>query len=241
MLLSLQSKNESYSKIQSNIDVPWESKYVKYWISSINFTANMYNITKDDIIEIVVNDEIKTIRFENKYISNKNELLGSLNQKQEIKFDINDDNRLTIMCSHDFTFANITPRARMLCGLINVELNKTYTNSTTHIFDIPIFDYANKLYLISKQGSAIHTNIGSQEYSPSIIASIDTVIRKGLPVIVNFETYGKPIKNRINIDSFHYIELELVDMMLNPVVLLSPMFVSIKVKPCKTPIARLTD
>ena len=111
----------------------------------------------------------------------------------------------------------------------------------TTIFDIPIFDYANKLYLISKQGSAIHTNIGSQEYSPSIIASIDTVIRKGLPVIVNFETYGKPIKNRINIDSFHYIELELVDMMLNPVVLLSPMFVSIKVKPCNTPIARLTD
>ena len=92
MLLSLQSKNESYSKIQSNIDVPWESKYVKYWISSINFTANMYNITKDDIIEIVVNDEIKTIRFENKYISNKNELLGSLNQKQEIK----DSLRLTM-------------------------------------------------------------------------------------------------------------------------------------------------
>ena len=101
--------------------------------------------------------------------------------------------------------------------------------------------YLTYQFSITKQGNAVHTNIGSQEYTPSIIASIDTVIRKGLPVIVNFETYGKPIKNRINIDSFHYIELELVDMMLNPVVLLSPMFVSIKVKPCKTPIARLTD
>lgn len=64
MLLSLQSKNESYSKIQSNIDVPWESKYVKYWISSINFTANMYNITKDDIIEIVV--MMKSKQFDSK-------------------------------------------------------------------------------------------------------------------------------------------------------------------------------
>ena len=78
----------------------------------------------------------------------------------------------------------------------------------------------------------VRKNIGHQ--------SLHTVIRKGLPII-NFETYGKPIKNRANIDPFHNIELELVDMMLHSVVLSSPMFVSINVKPCKGSIARFTD
>lgn len=235
-MLALQSRNESYNAIQSSIDIPWKCEYVKYWVSSINFTANMYNITVKDYIEI----NGKPIPFDNAYITNKTELLQQMNG-HDIVFDVNVNNQLTMFSDNNVVFTSITPRAKMLCGLMNVEIGKEYEGNKTHVFDIPIFDYANKLYLISKQGSAIHTNIGSQEYTPCIIASVDTVIRKGLPVIVNFETYGKPIKNRVNVDSFKYIEVQLVDMMLQPVQLLSPMFVNIKMKPCKTPIARLKD
>ena len=55
----------------------------------------------------------------------------------------------------------------------------------------------------------------------------------------NFETYGKPIKNVVNIDSFKQIELELVDFQYQPVKLMSPMFITIKIKPCDPPKMRL--
>ena len=221
--------------IQSNVDIPWHCEYVKYWVSSINFNANMYNITDQDYIEI--NDQ--KIEFPNMFITNTTELLNIINSHDEL-FSINDDNRLRMTNNDEVVFNSISTRAKMLCGLMNVKIGYAYEAGTWD-FDIPIFDYANKLYLISKQGNAIHTNIGNQEYTPSIIASIDTVIRKGLPVIVNFETYGKPIKNIANVDSFKFIEVQLVDMMIQPVQLLSPMFVNIKMKPCKVPQARLKE
>lgn len=246
MLLSLQSRNDDYSLIRSNIDIPWKCEYVKYWISCINFNANMYNITSDDYIKYISKDgdEIQTFKltFNDCLIKNDNELLRLLNCLIDapVEFSIDEfDGRLIMTCNKDIQFTDITPRARALCGLINVELNKTY--SGTIRFDLPVYDFANKLYLISKQGHAVHTNIGSQEYTPSIIASIDTIIRDKVPVIVKFESYGKPIKNKVNVDSFHFIELQLVDMMFQPIKLLSPMFISIKVKPCKTPIAKLKD
>ena len=114
-------------------------------------------------------------------------------------------------------FTSITPRAKMLCGLMNVEIGKEYEGNITHLFDIPVFDFAAK----------------------QAIASVDTVIRKGMSVIVIFETYGKLIKNRVNVDNFKYIKVQLVDMMLQPVQLLSPIFENIKMKPCKTHIALL--
>ena len=120
----------------------------------------------------------------------------------------------------------------MITGLYNLPLNQQLANGVATKCDIPILDYANKLYLISKQGQAIQSNLGDAEYTPSVIASIDHVIRYGVPIIQNFETYGKPIKNVVNIDSFKQIELELVDFEYQPVKLMSPMFVTIKVNPC---------
>lgn len=139
---------------------------------------------------------------------------------------------MTILDDIDVVFTEITPRARMISGLMNVELDKEYHgNGATYTFDIPNYDYANKLYIVSKYASSVQTNIGNQESAPGILASIDTVIRNGSPVIVNFETYGKPIKNQINIESFSHIELQLVDSMFQPIQLLNPMFITMKVKP----------
>ena len=102
-------------------------------------------------------------------------------------------------------------------------------------------DYSNKLYLVSKQGQSIKSNIGDREYNPSIIANIDHIIRPAVPIIANFEFLGKPIKNIVNIDSFKQIELELVDFQYQPVPLTSPMFVTMKVKPCENPHMRLSE
>lgn len=250
MLLSLQSTNEDYATIRTNIDIPWECKYVKYWISCVNFNANMFNLTDDDCIKFSHVDNEGNIQQHTVYCfdgwySNRNDLLAKLNNdewNEFIAFGYNIYHRLTITVRSDVTFTDITPRARMLFGMMNVEIGKVYqTRDEPYVFDVPIICFANKLYIISKQGNAVHANVGKQEMSPSILASIDTVIRFGQPVIVNFETYGKPIKNRVNIDSFKYLELQLVDMMLNPVKLNVPMFITLKVKPCKVPQMRLSE
>ena len=90
-MLARQSRNESYNAIQANIDIPWKCEYVKYWVSSINFTANMYNITVNDYIEV----NGQPIRFDNAYITNKTELLQII-KCQDIVFDVNVNNQLTM-------------------------------------------------------------------------------------------------------------------------------------------------
>lgn len=244
MLLSFQSKNEDYSSIKCNVDIPWSCKHVKYWVSSINFKANLYNITTDDYIIYQINMadnwESFTVPFDNAMIDNDNILLDFLNDVETpLNFTIT-EGHLTMESTVDIRFIDISPRAKIVCGLLNVKLNQVYHANTPHKFDLPIYDFANKLYIISKYGSPVQTNIGSQRMTPSIIASIDTVIRNGVPIIVNFETFGKPIKTKSLKESFSYIELQLVDILLQPVQLLSPMFITMKVKPCKIPVIQLS-
>lgn len=78
------------------------------------------------------------------------------------------------------------------------------------------------------------------EYTPSVIASIDHIIGCNIPIIQNFETFSKPIKNVVNIDSFMQIELELVNFQYQPVKLMSTMFIIIKIKSCEKPKMKLT-
>lgn len=253
MLLSLQSSNDDYSTIRSTFNIPWECKYIKYYLSSVNFKMNAYTITHSDYIKFHqyvgdgdIENLVMTISFRDEPMINQVKLLEWLNVQQEvnlISFGVDDKTGRLLMTTFngDIVFDDITPRARMVFGLMSVEIGRVYEQDRIYAFDIPIYDFASKLYIISKQGQAVHANVGAQEYTPSVLASIDTFIRNGLPVIVNFETYGKPIKNIVNIDSFKSIELQLVDMMFQPIQLLSPMFITMKVKPCNSPMMRLKD
>ena len=202
---------------------------MKYWISCVNFNANMYKLSLDDYIKFhttvdgTVYPRYYTIISE--YLATNTNVNDIDMVFEEINDDIKDDGIITfsrnvntgqtvLKVYDDITIDYITPRARMVFGLQNLEVDTMCiggspgSSAVIHTFDIPVLDYANKMYIISKQGSAVHANVGKQEYTPSILASIDTVIRDGLPVIVNFESYGKPIKNVVNIDSFKYKDVD---------------------------------
>lgn len=92
---------------------------------------------------------------------------------------------LMITPKKSFKFIHISHRARIVTGLLNVKLNVTYEVGKEQVFDIPIWDYANKLYLVSKQGQSIQSNIGDREYTPSVIGSIDNIIREETFLMVN--------------------------------------------------------
>ena len=248
MLLSIQSiedKNEidsrkSYSRIRTNVNIPWECQYIKYHVSSLNTKVNILLTTTEDKIVIEDDDKNYEAVFEDKYSLSETNMLTYLSALSILTVNIV-NKRLTITPSKDFKFVVLTHRARLVTGLLSAKLNETYKAGQQYVFDIPILDYANKLYLVSKQGISIQSNIGDKEYTPSVIVNVDTFIRDGIPLIVNFETYGTPIESVVNIDSFKMIELELVDFMYHPIILSSPMFVTMKIKPVKVPMMRLEE
>ena len=244
MLLSLQSiedkhstdSHKTYSRIRANIQIPWECNYIKYHVSSLNTKANILITTNEDKIAIVDSDgKPNDVKFQDQYYMYESQLLFYLSSIP-IFTEVEIVNRhLTIKSNKNFKFTELSHRARLVTGLLNVKLNEEYEANVIHTFDIPILDYANKLYLVSKQGQSIQSNIGDQEYTPSIIGNVDAFIKDGNALFVNFDSMAKPIENVVNVDSFKMIELELVDFMYQPIVLRSPMFVTMRVDPYKTP------
>lgn len=120
----------------------------------------------------------------------------------------------------------------VITGLYNTKDFIIVANKEEVIPDLPILDYANKLYLVSLQGTSITSSIGEQEYTPSIICNIDTMIINGEPILVNFDA-SKPIKIKTNKDALKYLEMRLVDFMYEPIILKSPLFITLKIKPYK--------
>ena len=242
MLLSLQSTGPQYNHLQTNIQIPWNCEYIKYHVASIN-TRDILITSTDDVIEYEWDGGKHTLIADDTYEVDRDYLdqiftYGGHNHftvvfklTGQIEFTPNVDG---------FRFTKISHRLGLVTGLYNVKLNEVYPKDEPFLIEKPIIDYANKLYLVSKQGQAIQSNIGDVEYTPSVLASIDCIIGDGIPIMQNFETYGKPIKNIVNIDSFKQIELELVDFQYQPVLLMSPMFITIKVKPCANPKMKLT-
>ena len=241
MLLSLQSTGPQYNHLQTNIQIPWNCEYIKYHVASIN-TRNILITTHDDVIEFEYAGGNQSIACDDTYDVDKDYIEQLLTYTNHACFTIRWmlDGRIEYTPIVDgFKFTKISHRLALITGLYNVKLNEEYPKDAPFYSELPIVDYANKLYLVSKQGQAIQSNIGDMEYTPSVIASIDHVIGQGIPIMQNFETYGKPIKNIVNIDSFKQIELELVDFQYQPVRLQSPMFITIKVKPCENPKMKL--
>lgn len=252
MLLSLQSTGPDYSHLQANINIPWNCEYIEYHVASIN-TRDLLITTEDDAIEFEYEDDygyfhkhkLKCLDLFNVSKKDANSILTWDGADNYLRVGINTDGdgsrgrTLITPLMDEFKFTRIDHRAGLVTGLYNMKLNTVYPANDLIIAERPIRDYANKLYLVSKQGQAIQSNIGDIEYTPSVIASIDHIIDTDTPIIQNFETYGKPIKNIVNIDSFKQIDLQLVDFQYQPVVLASPMFVTIKVKPCDNPKMKL--
>lgn len=241
MLLSLQSTKPDYSHLRTNIQIPWNCEYIKYHVASIN-TRDILLVTDDDFIEYAWDGGHRRMVFTDAYELNYDDLeeVFTNGNDNHFKVDVAISGEVILTPLVDgFKFTKMTHRAGLVTGLYNVKCNQVFDKDTPFECERPIIDYANKLYLVSKQGQSIKSNIGNIEYTPSVLASIDHVIGKDIPIMVNFETYGKPIKNVVNIDSFKQIELELVDFQYQPVPLMSPMFITIKVKPCVNPKMKL--
>lgn len=231
MIYSVQSSNDNYSLLKAHINIPWECQFIKYYVASFNTKANILVSTNDDYVTFIDQEDEECIKvyFKDQYSISISDIIALFKSpKIEIQYD-SDKRVFKLTPTSTITIESISHRASLLLGLFNVKLPITIAPAETFVCpDIPILDYGNKFYLISLQGNAVHTN---QNYTPSVIADIDTFIKDGLPMLVNLETVRKPIKIKINTDGLKYLEMQLVDFMFQPIVIKSPVFVTLKIKP----------
>ena len=234
MILSLQSNSTEYSTLKANVNIPWKCSYVMYHVSSINTKANILITTVEDFIKFDHTGQlqIQTIPFENKWVYTNNDVLDVFKCQNVFTVEFNELRTLTFKTTFDtVTIHDMSHRAKLITGLYNVKLPITFSKDSPYVIpDMPITDYANKLYLVSLQGQAVFSSKDGTDYTPSIMTSIDTFIKDSKPILVNYDD-KKPIKIKINTDGLKYLEMQLVDFQYYPVPIMSPIFVTIKVKP----------
>ena len=159
-----------------------------------------------------------------------------------INVDIDSSNHLTLTFNKEFSITDASHRAKLLLGLYHTQLpiksvekgNPNVVHLVNYVITSPsppITNYANKLYLVSLQGQAVHSIKDGMEYTPSVACSIDSFVKPGLPLIKDFDL--KPIKTVIQASELFRSSMTLVDFQFEPVVLLSPLFVTLKIKPVK--------
>ena len=233
MILSLQSNSSDYSRLKANINIPWKCNYVNYYVSSINTKANILITTDDDYIvfETTGSPEV-TIPFQNKWMYTNDDILDVFKCQNVFSVEFGEARSLTFRSEHDVvTIVDMSHRAKLVTGLYNVNLPITFGKDNPYTApDIPIVDYANKMYLVSLQGQAVFSSKEGDEYVPSVLSSIDTFIKDGKPILITYDD-KKPIKIKINTDGLKYLEMQLVDFQYYPVAIRSPIFVIVKVKP----------
>ena len=239
MILSLQSNPSDYSKLKANINIPWKCNYINYYVSVVNTKANILITTTEDYIKFNYNDKSESIPFENKWFYTDNDILDVFKCQNVFTAEFNELRTLTFKTTFEKVIINdMSHRAKLITGLYNAKFPITFTKDSFTCPDIPITDYANKLYLVSLQGQAVFSSREQNDYTPSVLTSIDTFIKDGKPILINYDNM-KPIKIKINTDGLKYLEMQLVDFQFYPVPIMNPIFVIVKVKPqLSTPSAK---
>ena len=169
--------------------------------------------------------------YESSLIEDLKELFKCYEKTETVEIKKNEHGNLQFSLDKDFQIIDASHRVKLLLGLYHTALPVSSTDKVYVCPSPPITNYANKLYLVSLQGQAIHSTKEGMEYTPSVACSIDTFIKSGLPLIKDFDL--NPIKTVIQASDLSRSSMTLVDFQFEPVVLLSPLFVTLKIKPVK--------
>ena len=238
MIYSLSSSDpKHYETINVNINIPWKCEQVKYYVSNVNTMSNFLLTTDEDYLIIVMDGEEYRFTFTNKtdyessLIKDLKDLFNCYEKTKTAIIEKNANGCVKFTFDKDFEIIDASHRVKLLVGLYHTTLPVSSTDKVYVCSSPPITNYANKLYLVSLQGQAIHASKEGMEYTPSVACSIDTFIKPGLPLIKDFDM--NPIKTVIQAADLSRSSMTLVDFQFEPVVLLSPLFVTLKIKPVK--------
>jgi hypothetical protein len=127
-----------------------------------------------------------------------------------------------------FRFSDMSHRARLITGFYDCDFPDGYLEKWTSI-SAPLVGFGDLLYLISNNGNVIHS---ANAQNPSILFRMHNVFRMNQPLIL---TPRKDQRDEVIADgtAMRDVRLRLVDRWLQPVKILNPMVVTIKMRPIK--------
>ncbi|OHS98077.1 hypothetical protein TRFO_35577 [Tritrichomonas foetus] len=234
MIYSIQSSNtKNYGTVECNVNIPWGCEEVKYRIDSISTYANFTLTDESDYITFEI-DGINEVTVKMKKFYYHSDVLDHIIEmlKEELVESVIEirNEKLYIEMDKEFCVKSASHRVCVLMGLYNTSFDDmlsvkgdkyTYVSEST-----PFTCYGNVMYLVSDQGQ----NIGTESNINRCVSyRINTFVKQGLPIIIN----KKQDKIRINSAAMSHIRFQLVDFQFQPVLLNSPLFVQLKIKPFK--------
>ena len=220
---------KNYNTVSFNPTIPWNTHRVQYKITNINTFSNFLITTDDDYIEFDTSpgDPRKFTCFKNKTSWELEEIVKLLNEELPLVVSITDAGTLSFQYTKPFQLTDASHRVKLILGLYHMKFPISSDDNNFIIADsTPMLNYGNVLYLRSLQGNSvgmIHDSVNV--YAPCIYR-INTFLKSGLPLISD----KKGDKIIVNAEAAKTITMQLVDFMYEPVILKSPMFITLKIK-----------
>ena len=218
----------NYGTISFNPDIPWNTHKVEYKVTNLNTFTNFLITTDDDYIELKTTGDPRQYKiFKNKTSYELEEVIKLLNEELPVVASVSDTGVISMEYTKDFQIIDASHRVKLLLGLYHSKFPINSNASKSVIADsTPMLTYGNVLYLKSNQGNALGMIIEGNRYHSPCIYRINNFLKPGLPIISN----QKGDKVIVNAEAAKTITMQLVDFMYEPIVLKSPMFVTLKIK-----------
>ena len=220
---------KNYNTITFNPTIPWNTHRVQYKITNVNTYSNFLITTDDDYLTYDANfGDPRTFKcFKNKTTYELEEIVKLLNDELPLTVSINDEGTLSFQGSRAFEFTDASHRVKLILGLYHMKFPvKSDENNFITADSTPILNYGNVLYLKSLQGNSVGMIHDSANVYAPCIYRINTFLKSGLPLI----SEKKGDKIIVNAEAAKTIKMQLVDFMYEPVILKSPMFITLKIK-----------
>ena len=233
------SDPDNYGEIVFEPIIPWNCSQVEYRIKSVNTFANFLITTSEDYLCV---EDTSTSVSSYVYFPDCNyydldsltetlsELLSSV---PGLSVSFSASGTLVFSSVNPFTINSASHRVKLLLGLFDCQfpLDSEYDSSSQYYRitapACPMTTFGNVLYLQSLQGSAVGSRVDRNYYTAPVIYRINAFIRPGLPLITN----KKQNKVVVNTEAAKQIKITLVDFKFEKIILKSPLFVCIKIKP----------
>lgn len=237
MIYPLVSTNsDCYNTIETDITLTFNSDRINYYVETISTCCNFLITTSNDYI--LINQTY--IYFEDRCEYEPDSLVGDLNKlfdtnKLSIKASMGKDNVISFKGALVFNINEASHRVKMLLGMIDMSFPINCDSYKMIVLKTaPITNFGNVLYLKSIHGKEVITNSSDNgvesKHHPLILFRINTFLKSGLPLII--KNNHKRDSINVNYDAISHIKLELVDYKLEPVILKSPLFITLAIEPC---------
>ena len=231
----------NYGTVSINPTIPWNTHKVEYKVVNVNTFANFLVTTKDDYIIFTIKNQTanKIITYGSEVFRDRSEYnieeipeLLNKNGNSNITVSLTEYNTLMFRYSEvvNWEITDASHIVKLLLGLYNMSFPITSsTNRSSNIIEAassPMLNYGNLLYLESLQGASLGMTLDNKSYHTPCIYRINSFLKPGIPVINN----KKGDKIIVNAEAAKTISMQLVDFMYEPIILKSPLFVTLKIK-----------